>query len=661
MTLPTPNLDDRRFQELVDEAKRYVMRRCPDWTDHNVSDPGVTLIETFAYMTDALLYRLNRVPDRLYVKFLELIGLQLLPATPARAAVTFWLSSPAQAALIIPTGTQVATLRSEVEEPVVFSTVADLAIVPCAYQGVMTQAATQAATQAGPDAAEEEERVDHSEELSFGRSFAAFSPTPMPGDSLIIALNEAVPSCAVLLQFVCSIDGVGVDPTNPPLIWEAWSGSSWDLCETSTDETGGLNRDGAVIVHVPSSHAVAVLDSQRGGWLRARVAVADGGQPEYSSSPIIHGLAAATVGGTVDVVHADVVTNEVVGESEGVPGQRFRVARVPMLTGGAPTIVDVSSDDGWEEWSEVAHFAASASNDRHVKIDSVVGEIAFGPLVREGDGGTRQYGAVPPKGSTIRLRSYAVGGGRRGNVGKSAIRTLKSSIPFVSSVENRAPAIGGVDGENIEEAKERAPIVLRTRGRAVTAEDYEQLTREAAPEVARVRCVAAGTGADAGSVRVLVTPAAPMVRGAIRFEHLVPSAELLARIAEYLDRVRVIGTRLVIEPPTYQGVTVVAQLRARPKASGSRIREDAMERLETYFNPLVGGPDGDGWPWGRPVQAGEAFAVLQGLSGVDLVEDVRLFGANMVTGERGAPTQRLELDPHTLVFSYQHQVRVSES
>jgi predicted phage baseplate assembly protein len=151
-----------------------------------------------------------------------------------------------------------------------------------------------------------------------------------------------------------------------------------------------------------------------------------------------------------------------------------------------------------------------------------------------------------------------------------------------------------------------------------------------------------------------------MVRGAIRFEHLVPSADLLARIAEYLDRVRVIGTRLVIEPPTYQGVTVVAQLRARPKASAARIREDAMERLETYFNPLVGGPDGDGWPWGRPVQAGEAFAVLQGLSGVDLVEDVRLFGANMVTGERGQPTQRLELDPHTLVFSYQHQVRVSE-
>ena len=60
------------------------MDRCPTWTDHNVSDPGVTLIETFAFMTDQLLYRLNRVPDRLYIKFLELIGIRLFPPTAAR-------------------------------------------------------------------------------------------------------------------------------------------------------------------------------------------------------------------------------------------------------------------------------------------------------------------------------------------------------------------------------------------------------------------------------------------------------------------------------------------------------------------------------------------------------------------------------------------------
>src|SRR3979490_2862716 len=94
MSLPVPNLDDRRFQDLVDDAKRFVQLHCPEWTDHNVSDPGVTLIELFAFMTDQILYRLNRVPDLPYVKFLALLGVTLFPPTAARTDVTFWLSAP---------------------------------------------------------------------------------------------------------------------------------------------------------------------------------------------------------------------------------------------------------------------------------------------------------------------------------------------------------------------------------------------------------------------------------------------------------------------------------------------------------------------------------------------------------------------------------------
>ena len=76
MVLPAPHLDDRTFQSLVDDAKRLVQQRCPEWTDHNVHDPGVTLIETFAYMVDQVLWRLNRVPERTYVKFLDLLGVR---------------------------------------------------------------------------------------------------------------------------------------------------------------------------------------------------------------------------------------------------------------------------------------------------------------------------------------------------------------------------------------------------------------------------------------------------------------------------------------------------------------------------------------------------------------------------------------------------------
>ena len=141
MALPVPNLDDRRFQDLVDDAKRLVQQRCPEWTDHNVSDPGVTLIETFAWMTDQMLYRLNRVPERNYIKFLELIGVRLFPPTAAHAAITFWLAGPQPATVNVRPGTQVATVRTETDEAIVFTTLGNLPMVPCALQNLASQLA----------------------------------------------------------------------------------------------------------------------------------------------------------------------------------------------------------------------------------------------------------------------------------------------------------------------------------------------------------------------------------------------------------------------------------------------------------------------------------------------------------------------------------------
>ena len=136
MTLPAPNLDDRRFQDLVDEAKRFVQQRCPEWSDHNVSDPGVTLIELFAQMTDQLVYRLNRVPERNYVKFLELIGLRRHPPTSAHAPVTFWLAAIPTEKKLIPAGTEVSTLRTTAEDALEFTTMADVVVVPVIRQTV---------------------------------------------------------------------------------------------------------------------------------------------------------------------------------------------------------------------------------------------------------------------------------------------------------------------------------------------------------------------------------------------------------------------------------------------------------------------------------------------------------------------------------------------
>ncbi len=645
MSLPTPNLDDRRFQDLVDEAKRRVQQHCPEWTDHNVSDPGVTLIEAFAHMVDELLYRLNRVPDLHYLRFLDLIGVKLFPPTAARAEVTFWLAAPRELPVVVPDGAQVATERSEIEDPVVFTVDRELSIVPCALTHLVTATAD-------PNVPP----VDRTDELKDGKAPECFADPPAPGDTALFGLSNAVPGCAVLLRVEAQAEGRGVDPRDPPWRWEAWNGNGWSECEVDRDSTGGFNKPGDVVVHVPRTHVVSVVARQRAGWLRCRAVEPAPDRPFYQRSPKLLSVTAATIGGTTEATHADIVRGETIGVSEGVPGQRFAFNRTPVVVGDGTLVVEVATPDGWERWTEVRSFAESGPEDRHVVLDRVGGEVIFGPAIRQPDGGVRNYGAVPAKSAAIRVPEYRTGGGLRGNVARGLLQVQRDPVPFVSSVTNRAPASGGVPGETVKDAALRGPLVLRTRDRAVTAEDYELLTREAAPEIARVRCVPAGQGSAA--VRVLVVPAVGASE-ASDFGALQPSAEARQRIERFLEERRCIGARVSVEPPFYQGVTVVGQLRARPGTPEDVLRTRAVQALYDYFNPISGGPDGDGWPFGRPVQSGEVFAVLQRLSGVELVEEIKLFGANPVTGERGNAVARLDLPPNGLAFSYGHQVRVT--
>ncbi|MER6736036.1 putative baseplate assembly protein [Streptomyces puniciscabiei] len=643
MALPSPNLDDRRFQQLVDEAKRYVQQRAPEWTDHNVSDPGVTLIETFAYIVDQLLYRLNRVPDKNYTAFLDLLGIRLFPPAAASAEVDFWLSAPQPDTVTLPPGTEVTTGDGEAEEPVVFATTDELRIVPSELNRLVTAPRTG-------------EQTDRTRELGEGRDVRCFQTAPEPGDAVLFGLPTAVPRCIVAVRLDSRVEGVGVDPRQPPLVWEAWDGGRWLVCETGSDTTGGLNRPGEVIVHVPAGHTASVIGGTRAGWLRCRVTEPEPGQPFYSESPTVREASVFTVGGTIAVEHAETVTDVPLGTSEGVPGQTFRLGRPPVLLDGEPPVVEVSSADGWQRWSVVEHFGRSAPDDRHVRVDATTGEFTFPPALREPDGTLRLCGAVPEKGARIRVSRYRTGGGPAGNVARGAISVLRSSVPYVARVTNREAGRGGVEGETVANAKLRAPDALRMQDRAVTAEDYEIISRQAAPSVRRVRCLPAAEGAAA--VRVLVVPDAVADDGdRLRFEQLIPSGQVLAAITESLDERRLIGTRLVVEPPVYQGVTVVARLAAAPEDT-DRVRGAALAALFRYLNPLHGGPDGTGWPFGRPVQYGEIFGLLQRATGNALVEEIRLFAADPITGRRGTPVDRIDVTAGALVFSYQHQVVV---
>jgi len=658
MSLPTPNLDDRSFQDLVDDAKRMLHSKWPEWTawtDHNVSDPGVTLIETFAFMVDQLLYRLNQVPDLTYIKLLELIGLQLQPPTAATAPVTFWLSAPRVTDVNVPQGTEVATERTELSEAVVFRTRAALDILSCRLSAVGS------APSGGSF-------VDATEALSAGESVPIFSSQPGVGDCFYVGLSEAVSSCIVTVRISGQVEGYGIDPNRPPRVWQGWTGGEWVDCEVISDGTGGFNRAGDVVIHAPDSHRASTLGGRRCGWLRCVIIEPETGAQPYGASPRIEGAEAFTVGGTVEAIHAKEIVSEIVGVSEGSPGQQFVLQHSPVVLTSDPEILEVIVEEDAsghgverrvEEWRRVDEFTEDQIEMCFV-LDPMSGTIYLPPAIREANGRVLSFGSVPPVGAVLRFRSYLTGGGRSGNVASLALHNLRTSLPGISSVENRAAAAGGIDGESIDEAKARGPLLLRTRERAVTAADFEHLTRKAAPEVARVRCSDLQPS-EVAAVRVLVVPQiddGPDGLWRLRAEQLEPSVETLDRIRESLDRRRVVGVRVVIERPTYQGVTVVARVRARRNANIAHVEEQALEALYRYYHPVVGGPDGSGWPFGRPIQAGEAYAVLQSVVGVDIVEESRLYTYDMTSGERATdPVQRIEVDPHGLVFSFNHQVK----
>ncbi len=123
MSLPSPNLDDRTFAQLVELARRRAGATCREWTDLSASDPGTVLLELFAFLTETMIYRLNRVPEKVYVELLRLLGVTLRPPTPAVAELTFSRPKPSPQAIEIPRGTRVTAGAGGVGGGPIFTTV----------------------------------------------------------------------------------------------------------------------------------------------------------------------------------------------------------------------------------------------------------------------------------------------------------------------------------------------------------------------------------------------------------------------------------------------------------------------------------------------------------------------------------------------------------
>lgn len=658
MRLPSVNLDDRTFQDLVNEARLRISQSCPEWTEHNVSDPGITLIELFAWLTEMVVYRLNRIPDKLHVALMELMGIGLEPPTAAEAEVRFLLSAPPSGPLLIPgRTTEVATLRTPGEDAIVFQTEADFTIapsVPVAYAIERARQVKDVGTAGGVA------RPKGPDQVPFG-------VPPQVGDALYLGFSTSQARLVLRVDVDCSqARGAGVDPEDPPLAWEVSTSDAptgWRTVEVLSDTTGGFNYgSGAVDLQLPPSHDPATFAGTRAYWLRCRVSDTTrrgAAAAAFTHAPEIYSITAAPMGAMVRATHAEHVGTEHLGESDGTPGQGFPLMRAPVLALAEDEFLEVQEPGSpeWRRWDVVESFAESGPSDPHHTLDLASGEIQLGPAIRLGDGSWRQYGAVPPKGSRLRMSGYRHGGGRDGNVGAGALQVLKSAVPGVVSVGNPRPAAGGVDAETLQAARQRAALEIRTRYRAVTREDFEFLCGEASPRVARALCIEPpGT---VGVARVHLVPRLEPADRRIEFAELMPDEDLFGQVASYLDDRRLIGTRVELLPARYRGVSVVVNLQANLRADPNRVEEDVLRALYTYLNPVVGGAmegTGEGWQWGRALNQGELFGVIHSVPGVDFVKILRVYETDLATGEQQPKPvgSHLQLEPYELIASARH-------
>ena len=649
MSLPVVSLDDRRFQDIVDEAKRMIPRYCPEWTAHNVSDPGVALVELFGWMTEMILYRLNQVPDRLYVKFLELVGIELFSAVPARADLLFTLTAPQPGAVRVPAGTQVSTAPDE-DEPVVFLTDDDLLVVPARPTACLTSNGGRL--------------EDHWEDLRREASSVRLFETLQPGDAFYLGFGEGLPGNLVHLELTTGPEGAGVDPTRPPRAWEAWDGSAWAAVDVRSDSSAGFNCTGEVSLLLPPRHELLALGPARAHWLRCRLVQPEPGQPAYASAPVLEGLRAWSLGVAGPAHHAEPAPAEHLGLSTGLPGQVFTVRRRPVLprrAGEAVRVVpprrSLVDEPQEQDWPEVADFADLAADERAVVWNGATGEVVFGPRVVDRDGRVRQHGAVPEVDAQVHVTGYRYGGGRRGNVAAGRLTELRTTVPFVAGVTNPQAATGGVDAETIENAKARAPLSLRSGGRAVTASDVERLTLDAVRDVARARCLPPLE--PGGPARLLVVPRLDTPPDRLSLDDLAVPSGLEERITATLEPRRVLTMRIQVGTPSYQGIKVVGEVRGAVGVRPETVRERAEQALYRFVDPLTGGPDGQGWPFDQDLTIYDVHAVLRSVAGVLDVKTVHFLTVDLRHPEHPEQVdQRVRLLPEALFLSYQHRIVV---
>jgi len=629
MALEPPRIDDRTFADLYGEARSRIQRYAPEWTNHNDSDPGITMLQQLAWLTELTIYRLNQVPELHYVKLLQLLGIQLASARPARVDLTFTPARPDVEFVTVPQGTQVAAQGGPGGKPIVFE-------LPQAFVAI---GARLAAVQGFDGYTYTDLTAANG---AAGQWFHPFGAHAHIGSALLLGFDSPVDFTAQSIDLACYTQTRAIErpavqcahgdlaaglPPPATFAFEYWDTLHWETVNVLADHTRAFTQDGHLVLAGPGAAArrgqVGVVTTPL-YWIRIRLV-----SSTYELPPRLQAVQV----NTVTAVQAQASRNEVLGGSDGTPGQGgFRLANRPILDLEEPFIVrrsdgrdvtvyqvhlEIDEGSGFEAWQQVGDFAASGPDDPHFTCDSATGEVRFGEFSR-----IPLANAANPTGNIV-ARLYGYGGGRAGNVGAGTVSALQTFAPGIKSVTNLRPATGGADEETVDGAKRRAPGLLKARDRAVTAEDFEVLslaTVDAAIRRAKALPMHHREFPDVpipGVVSVIVVPdgdgPAP-----------VPSEVTLRAVCAHLNAHRLVTSELYVLPPRYRRVQVSADIVVRGDADLATVSRALADRINEFLHPLAGGLDGTGWPFGGTIYYSTLCGVVLDVPGVDRIDDNQL-------------------------------------
>ncbi len=441
--------------------------------------------------------------------------------------------------------------------------------------------------------------------------------------------------------------------------WEYHAGSGnegspqWNRL-VAQDNTYGLTRSGTMEFAFPTDFTPASRFGKELYWVRAFPTQTELTQPY----PIIRGIHLNTSW----LIQAETVRDELLGSSTGEAdsggdsfpsGQTFTLSRSPVISAEvwvdeAATISERERSSlkekgpgGWEEtwdesgsitnfwvkWSSTQDLLWASNKDRCYELDTSAGRVWFGNGV---------HGSIPPAGRDNVKATYKVGGGSRGNVAANQITSLKTSIAFVDRVLNPISAGGASDAEDFASAIDRGTHAARNRGRAITEEDYEFLTREASPAIAKAKCIPGmdnNYNTKAGWVSVIIMPSS-------QDEMPIPSLQLKSLVEQHLARScpEVIRDRLFVAGPRYCRVSVNAVLKTKTLEAIPSVEMEAHSKIKSFLHPLTGGDKGTGWDFGRMPYYSDFYAILEKVGGVDYVESLSVELCLMVGGQEKGKT-----------------------